>query len=851
MTRAPHSPEGVGHDAQDSSAPLPRPARQCRRPKTERGLPPDLELQRLAAEYLRVQRKHWPALVKEGLLPEGEGALGGMVEDFKRRHRTGQVDPEPLRALLKHCPKLAGAYNRYSCDNSSPTSIVDQMVHVLDKARKEDRFVPWSYVFCDYSVTGLDGSRQGYSSYKKVLQDGGHFIDTTYVDDFTRPSRDEVEWWRLAHLSRRLQTRMVGASDGFDLSAPNWDMMISVYGLLSRLFIKGLREKVKRGMRGAARRGSCLGKLPLGFTRCARRDEQGGVVRDKDGLPQYVPCVDPATRRYRVLLYELFVEKCWSIYRITRHFNALRVDGWAGWTEAGIKKLLWSPSGVGVFVWNKTRREYDWEAERWVVLRNPRADWEVYHDPDLALVPMERWKAARRRLAAMRRRSPLTGRKMSRNQRSATTLFSGSLFCGYCGHELTLMRSAGRYKVMGCTNGPAGKHGCGLRTTKSTRIIERSLLGLLRDRVLTEEAVDSLVGRANALLAEEARRPRAGTGPLRAELRRREAAVAKLFLRVEAADDEELCRAYDRRIKEHQREVARLRGELRQAEEQNAAPPALLDRGRVRSLLADLRGLLSQEIPAAAEAIRAWSGRITIRQEEVPGRKTGAKWVASFSPDLLGWLRRAAQEKGCPDSVTLEYLGQRNWIKPEELEVPLELQPSYAQLARAAAELAARGASVETIARSEGTTWQTARAALDFARTGRCRQSGPRKGTPRKRGAPQRRAALGAEVARLRDRDQLAFARIAAMLGVSEATATRAYDRAHPEAVREAAREGRTPKRGRYSHLGPHTFERIRAALAAGGRPRDVAAGAGCGLSTVYRVRSAMRRKGGAPPPLR
>jgi DNA invertase Pin-like site-specific DNA recombinase len=132
----------------------------------------------------------------------------------------------------------------------------------------------------------------------------------------------------------------LAASDGFDLSAANWDMMISVYGLISRLFIKGLREKVKRGMRGAARRGTCLGKLPLGFTRAVRRDEKGNIVRDKDGVPGYVPCIDPATRDARKLLYELFVVKCWSVYKITRHFNALKVDGWGGWTEGGIKKLL-------------------------------------------------------------------------------------------------------------------------------------------------------------------------------------------------------------------------------------------------------------------------------------------------------------------------------------------------------------------------------------------------------------------------------------------------------------------------------------------------------------------------------
>jgi hypothetical protein len=205
------SPADTGHNpTQDQSTPLARPKRHRRRAKADRGLPPDQELFRLATEYLQIQRKHWPKLVKAGLLPDVEAdVVAAMVEDFKHRHRTGQVDPAPLRAFLKHCPKLGGGYNRYSCDNSSRKSIIDQMVNGLDKARQEERFVPWQYVFADYSVSGLNPSRQGYCSYKGVLQDKDHLIGTTYVDDFTRPSRDEIEWWRLAYLSRRLQRRMI------------------------------------------------------------------------------------------------------------------------------------------------------------------------------------------------------------------------------------------------------------------------------------------------------------------------------------------------------------------------------------------------------------------------------------------------------------------------------------------------------------------------------------------------------------------------------------------------------------------------------------------------------------------
>ncbi len=410
--------------------PLPRPQRRPRRAKADRGLPPDDELAKLAKAYLERQRKHWPNVAEAGLFPEPmPEVLAQMVADFKLRHRTGKVDVDTVRRFTKFGAKLAGNYDRYSCDNSSPMSVLDQMINGLDKAQTEGRMIPWQYVFADYSVTGLDASRQGYSSYKKVLYDPEQLIETTYIDDFTRASRDALEWWKLAALSKRLNKRMIGASDGFDLSSPDWDIKITIYGLLSRLFIKGLREKVKRGMSGAARRGTCLGKLGLGFTRRAHCDEHGNAVVDAHGQPIYEPCIDPETRKARLLMYQMFVEQKLSAYEIVREFNRRKIDGWNGWTETAIKKLLWKADAIGVFIWNRTRREFDYEEEKWLVLPNPRKEWQVRYTPELAIVSIELWRAARRRLAAIRRACPLTGRKLTRNQASATTLFSGTLLC--------------------------------------------------------------------------------------------------------------------------------------------------------------------------------------------------------------------------------------------------------------------------------------------------------------------------------------------------------------------------------------------------------------------------------------
>jgi len=163
----PFSPDDEQNGNHDGDTPLLRPKRQRQRAKADRGLPPDSELTGLAAEYLRVQRKSWPELLKAGLVPElSDAVLAAMVEDFKDRHRGGAVDPHLLRPFTKHGMKMAGSYNRYSCDNSSPKSIIDQMVNALEKAKQENRFVPWSYVFAEYSVSGLNPSRRGYASYK-------------------------------------------------------------------------------------------------------------------------------------------------------------------------------------------------------------------------------------------------------------------------------------------------------------------------------------------------------------------------------------------------------------------------------------------------------------------------------------------------------------------------------------------------------------------------------------------------------------------------------------------------------------------------------------------------------------
>ena len=831
-----------GADVNFSDQPLPRPKRKRRRSRSERGLPPDQELITLAKTYLELQHKLWPEMVKDGLLPgPTPDLLTEMVDNFKSRHKTGRADATSIQCFKKYCAKLAGLYTRYSCDNSSTTSILDQTVNCLRKAPQEGRFIPWEYVFADYSVSGLDASRQGYTSYKTVLDEKDHLIDTTYIDDFTRASRDEIEWWQLAAQSKRLGKRMIGASDGFNLSDPNSEMLIAMYGLVSRLFIKSLREKVKRGMKGGARRGTTLGKLPLGFTRRVLRDSHGKIDYRSNGKPRTEVCIDPGTREFRLLMFELFVLRSWSPYKIAQHFNQLKVDGWDNWTESGIKKLLKNPTAIGVFIWNRTCRENNPETKVTEVRQNPHSEWEVNYNPDLAIVPMELWKDARKKLARMRAHSPLTGRKQSRNQVSATTLFSGTLICGSCGAELKLIRSTEKYKQMGCLNGPRHACGCKLTNSKSTAIIESSLLNFLRDNIISEAALKDLIARANEYLKIESEKPQVDVSPLKKESQKLKDRAKKLIRRVENEADDDLCAVYDQRIKELQKQLQPLQAKIREAERQNRRKDVVpLGREQCRDYLSRLQDVLSEEVPMAAEAIRTLTGPITIQQEPIPGKKR-PRWVARFTPDLMRLLSKISNQEVF-DSILLEK-GEQSLSN--EVTVPLETIPKYEQLAPEFLRLAEKGASVQSIASSYGMSWEYAKEIMEFAKTGvRPKwKAGKRTGQG---GKPNKYLKHVDQVVYMKDVKKIPFTKIAKKLKISSHVVRRAYDYAHCDKIRSEVEQGQTPDRGSYTHLGEDVHQKVREMLKEGVDPKSIASEAGCSVSTVKRAKRKMEAESGS-----
>jgi hypothetical protein len=147
-------------------------------------------------------------------------------------------------------------------------------------------FIPWHLVCADASVSGTITNRMGYQLAKQAIQLRGEASLTTFfIHEIGRASRDSIEALQLGQLVDRFNKRMIGISDGFDSNDPMSKMQLHMFAMMGEWFVDQLRQEVRRGMPGAARRGTSTGKPPLGIQLVPVRDSQGNVVLGSDGAP--------------------------------------------------------------------------------------------------------------------------------------------------------------------------------------------------------------------------------------------------------------------------------------------------------------------------------------------------------------------------------------------------------------------------------------------------------------------------------------------------------------------------------------------------------------------------------------
>jgi hypothetical protein len=195
----------------DSSSPALPSTGRGRVRSADFGLPEREGLLDLARTYLEVQARLWPELVGTAAVPAADAAtIAAMADDFERRFRTQAAEIFQPWSVPRVWTDLGLAYLRFSDENSNPRSLDQQLLNVLNRARRDGIFVPWHYVLADAAVSGTLACRRGYTLAKALVEQRTKSgVSWFLTDDLSRLSRNTIESLRLGELAGETGVRVI------------------------------------------------------------------------------------------------------------------------------------------------------------------------------------------------------------------------------------------------------------------------------------------------------------------------------------------------------------------------------------------------------------------------------------------------------------------------------------------------------------------------------------------------------------------------------------------------------------------------------------------------------------------
>jgi DNA invertase Pin-like site-specific DNA recombinase/transcription initiation factor TFIIIB Brf1 subunit/transcription initiation factor TFIIB len=598
------------------------------------GLPGHEGLLDLARTYIEVQARLWPELSGTPVVPAADATtIAAMADDFERRFRTQSADIFQPGAVPRIWTDLGLAYLRFSDENSNPRSLDQQLLNVLNRARRDGVFVPWQYVLADAAVSGTLACRRGYTLAKALVERRNESgVGWFLIDDLSRMSRNTIESLRLGELATETGIRVIGASDGFDSANPQSSLLLPVLGSMNEAFITQLRSKVKRGMDDAFRRGDNVSPPGVGYWLVDVKDANGNLVITHKGTIEKAVEIDPEAAEWTRRGAAMIAYEGKSAIDVARLFNEHKVGGKQTWSDCRVRQHYGREKLVGKDVLHKTRQVVDRQTGKKKVIHLPESEWIWRDVPHLRILSDELAQAVHRKLGlgaeSFGRKAKDRRKKVYRAELYPKVLIRP--ICGCCGNPMILGRSVGKYQSFFCFNATNGIHGCTNRGYKSARIIDEAVLGVVMATLFTDGFIADLTANVNARLAELARRPIPSTKKLEQEIANEDRQLKRLTDRLAKLDDTHLD-AVLAKAEEMGRQLAAKREQLKELQRAGRRPKVKSVKEKdVVAALTQLRDLLQGDVGVAAQVLKALVGDVILETREVEG-KAKPQMVARFT----------------------------------------------------------------------------------------------------------------------------------------------------------------------------------------------------------------------------
>jgi len=274
-------------------------------------------------------------------------------------------------------------------------------------------------VFEIYVDAGVSGAKEDRPALNRMLRDGeaGVFDRLVYLksDRLARNTRLLLQIWEMLE---QVGVKVISVEEGFDTGSPAGQMAITMMAATAQFEREQIRERVKMGKHGMAKRGLYpSGIPPYGY--------------DYDAATKKL-VVNPAEAKIVRRIYSLYLDEGLGVRAITRLLNEEHVptrglgvrskDGKRkGWLPAQVGRILKRSTCKGE--WQYARRHTDRFGNR-----HPNAEEDMITVEVPAIVSVGGWELVRKK--AERNRHHGMG-----HEKKLFYLLRGMLCCDECGRS--------------------------------------------------------------------------------------------------------------------------------------------------------------------------------------------------------------------------------------------------------------------------------------------------------------------------------------------------------------------------------------------------------------------------------
>jgi DNA invertase Pin-like site-specific DNA recombinase len=488
-------------------------------------------------------------------------------------------------------------------------------------------------------------------------------FDAILVWKFSRFARNREDSAIYKGLLRRCGVEVISVSEPVDRDSAMGVLIEGIIEIQDQFYSARLAEEVRRGQREATLEGfSTGGRAPYGYRRVEVSDPRGRTDRTGRPIKRVTLAIEPAEAAIVRRLFEMYAAGM-GYTRIAKRLNDEGLPGpWGGsWAGSAIREMIRNDVYRGVRVYGRTKKIKTAHGTRSKRPR-PEAARTIKEGAHPAIIDPALWERVKTRREAVAKAYAGNASHFAATKSVQTRfLLTGLLQCGVCGGNFAArvahtQRGAGRYYYYGCAfRARRGTSVCQNATLLPQAAIERDVLEILQQAVLTPGTLDRLLTVVNARLRAQATVSRPRIKELRRALTLVDREIGNYTRAIGKGDFsslEQALAAAEQRRATLQAELAQLDGNQQPAVVQ--LTPAALERhlqGMTEKLRSGVNGKVREAIQQSlARILVSVDGTVTL--ETKPDGLLGVKAIH---------VRLDGEEEGGIIQQTLPSSSDRRW----------------------------------------------------------------------------------------------------------------------------------------------------------------------------------------------